>query len=52
MKATMSSLSEIRLSGCIPLFIVSETRVHRTAIKQAAEPLDDGFRATYLLLDQ
>jgi len=38
MKATMSSLSEIRLSDCIPLLIVSETRVHRTAINRAAEP--------------
>src|SRR5437660_1172650 len=41
MKTTMSSLSEIRLSGCIPLLIVSETRVHRTAINRAAEPQED-----------
>ena len=30
MKATMSSLSEIRLSGCIDIPIVSETPVRRT----------------------
>src|SRR5207302_2678986 len=27
--------------GCIPLLIVSETRVHRTAINRAAEPQED-----------
>src|ERR1700760_907299 len=43
MKATMSSLSEIRLSGCIPLFIVSETRVSRTAINELPSRWMVGF---------